>query len=92
MGLWYGMMPWFAKIGIPAALHVYCDLFSGCSLNKRSNPVGVAGISILFIGTTAVWWILFMVRALRRADAVAAVGLTARVPQGLAGPVHRRRM
>ncbi len=29
-GLWYGMMPWFAKIGIPAALHVYCDLFSGC--------------------------------------------------------------
>ena len=30
MGLWYGMMPWFAKIGIPAALHVYCDLFSGC--------------------------------------------------------------
>lgn len=30
MGLWYGMMPFFAKIGIPAALHVYCDLFSGC--------------------------------------------------------------
>ena len=30
MGLWYGMMPWFAKIAIPAALHVYCDLFSGC--------------------------------------------------------------
>jgi len=30
MGLWYGMLPWFAKIGIPAALHVYCDLFSGC--------------------------------------------------------------
>ena len=30
MGLWYGMMPWFANIGIPAALHVYCDLFSGC--------------------------------------------------------------
>lgn len=30
MGLWYGMMPWFTKIGIPAALHVYCDLFSGC--------------------------------------------------------------
>ncbi len=29
MGLWYGMMPWFAKIGIPAALHVYCDLFAG---------------------------------------------------------------
>lgn len=30
MGLWYGMMPVFANIGIPAALHVYCDLFSGC--------------------------------------------------------------
>ena len=30
MGLWYGMMPWFTKIGIPAALHVYCDLVSGC--------------------------------------------------------------
>lgn len=30
MGLWYGMMPIFASIGIPAALHVYCDLFSGC--------------------------------------------------------------
>lgn len=29
MGLWYGMMPWFAQIGIPAALHVYCDVFSG---------------------------------------------------------------
>ena len=30
LGLWYGMMPIFVKIGIPAALHVYCDLFSGC--------------------------------------------------------------
>lgn len=30
MGLWYGMMPIFANIGIPAALHAYCDLFSGC--------------------------------------------------------------
>ena len=29
MGLWYGMMPIFAKVGIPAFLHVYCDLFSG---------------------------------------------------------------
>lgn len=29
MALWYGMMPWFTKIGIPAALHVYFDLFSG---------------------------------------------------------------
>lgn len=30
MGLWYGMMPIFAKIGIPAFLHVYLDVFSGC--------------------------------------------------------------
>ena len=30
MALWYGMMPIFVNIGIPAALHVYCDLFSGC--------------------------------------------------------------
>lgn len=30
MGLWYGMLPIFVNIGIPAALHVYCDLFSGC--------------------------------------------------------------
>lgn len=30
MGLWYGMMPLWAKIGVPAALHVYFDLFSGC--------------------------------------------------------------
>ena len=29
IGLWYGMMPWFMKIVLPAALHVYCDLFSG---------------------------------------------------------------
>ena len=30
MGLWYGMMPIFVNIGIPAALHIYCDVFSGC--------------------------------------------------------------
>ena len=30
VGLWYGMMPIFVNIGIPAFLHVYCDLFSGC--------------------------------------------------------------
>lgn len=30
LGLWYGMLPILVKIGIPAALHVYCDLFSGC--------------------------------------------------------------
>ena len=30
MGLWYGMMPIFAKLGIPAFLHAYLDLFSGC--------------------------------------------------------------
>ncbi len=29
LGLWYGLLPWFAKIGIPAFLHVYLDLFSG---------------------------------------------------------------
>lgn len=29
MALWYGMMPWFARLGIPAALHFYFDLFSG---------------------------------------------------------------
>ena len=29
MGLWYGMLPIFVNIGIPAALHAYCDLFSG---------------------------------------------------------------
>lgn len=30
MGLWYGMLPIWVEIGIPAALHVYCDVFSGC--------------------------------------------------------------
>ena len=29
MALYYGMLPIFAKIGIPSALHVYFDLFSG---------------------------------------------------------------
>ena len=29
MALYYGMIPWFAKLGVPAALHVYFDLFSG---------------------------------------------------------------
>lgn len=29
MGLWYGLMPLLAKLGVPAALHVYFDLFSG---------------------------------------------------------------
>ena len=29
MALYYGMLPWFAKLGIPAALHVYFDVFSG---------------------------------------------------------------
>lgn len=29
MALYYGMLPWFAKLGIPAALHVYFDMFSG---------------------------------------------------------------
>lgn len=29
MALWYGLLPVFAKLGIPAFLHVYFDLFSG---------------------------------------------------------------
>ena len=29
MALFYGMLPWFAKVGTPAALHVYFDIFSG---------------------------------------------------------------
>ena len=29
MALFYGLLPIFVKIGIPAALHVYFDLFSG---------------------------------------------------------------
>lgn len=29
MALYYGLLPVFVKIGIPAALHVYFDLFSG---------------------------------------------------------------
>ena len=30
MGLIYGMLPIFLKLGMPAALHVYFDIFSGC--------------------------------------------------------------
>lgn len=30
LGLWYGLMPIFLKVGVPAFLHIYCDLFSGC--------------------------------------------------------------
>ncbi len=29
LSLWYTLMPWFAKIGIPAFLHGYFDFFSG---------------------------------------------------------------
>ena len=29
MSLWYALMPWFAKIGLPSFLHAYFDLFSG---------------------------------------------------------------
>ncbi len=29
LALWYGLLPWFASLGIPAFLHVYLDLFSG---------------------------------------------------------------
>lgn len=30
LSLWYGMMPWFAKIPFTPFLHAYMDLFSGC--------------------------------------------------------------
>ena len=29
LSLWYGLLPIFVKLGLPAALHVYFDLFSG---------------------------------------------------------------
>ena len=29
MGLFYAMLPWFVKIGIPSALHFYFDVFAG---------------------------------------------------------------
>lgn len=29
MGLFYGLIPWFVQLGIPAALHGYLDFFSG---------------------------------------------------------------
>lgn len=29
MALYYGMLPWFAKLGVPSALHAYFDVFSG---------------------------------------------------------------
>lgn len=29
LGLWYALLPWFVKIGIPTFLHAYFDLFSG---------------------------------------------------------------
>ena len=29
LGLWYSLMPWLLKIGLPAFLHTYLDLFSG---------------------------------------------------------------
>ncbi|MCR5735091.1 MAG: F0F1 ATP synthase subunit A [Lachnospiraceae bacterium] len=29
MALYYGLLPFFVKVGIPSALHVYFDLFSG---------------------------------------------------------------
>ena len=30
MALWYGLLPFFMKMGLPAFLHVYFDIFSGC--------------------------------------------------------------
>jgi len=29
LALWYALMPWFTKIGLPSFLHMYFDLFSG---------------------------------------------------------------
>ena len=29
LGLWYGLLPIFAKLGVPTFLHAYFDLFSG---------------------------------------------------------------
>ena len=29
ISLWYTLLPWFMKLGIPSFLHVYFDLFSG---------------------------------------------------------------
>lgn len=29
LALWYGLLPWFAKLGLPVFLHAYFDLFSG---------------------------------------------------------------
>lgn len=29
MGLWYSLMPVFARLGVPSFLHIYFDLFSG---------------------------------------------------------------
>ncbi len=29
MGMIYGLFPWFLKLGLPAVLHVYFDLFAG---------------------------------------------------------------
>ena len=50
MGLWYGMMPVLLKIGIPAALHVYCDLFSGkkaIGAGAGNPPVGPAIVKVV---------------------------------------------
>ena len=29
MSLYYGLLPWFVSLGIPAFLHLYLDLFAG---------------------------------------------------------------
>lgn len=29
LALWYGLLPWFVKLGLPVFLHIYFDLFSG---------------------------------------------------------------
>ncbi len=30
MQLYYALLPWFAKIGVPAIFHIYFDVFAGC--------------------------------------------------------------
>ncbi len=30
MDLYYSLLPWFMKIGVPAVFHIYFDIFAGC--------------------------------------------------------------
>lgn len=49
MGLYYAMMPWFFKLGVPSVLHFYFDVFAGAlqtlifvmlSMTFVSNAIG----------------------------------------------------